>query len=55
MTPPIKAFAALATVAVLASCGGTRDLSDLPVRDGPQTISPVTYATPAPDAAAVDG
>jgi uncharacterized protein YraI len=40
-------FAALATIA-LANCSGTANLSDLPVRDGPQTQTPFTLAAPAP-------
>ncbi|MEJ6398998.1 hypothetical protein [Yoonia sp. 208BN28-4] len=51
MTSPIKALVAIAAVTALANCGGTRDLSDLPVREGPQAISPVTFA--APDAGVV--
>jgi hypothetical protein len=44
MTTTLKTgLLALATL-VLANCSGSENLSDLPVRDGPQSASPASYS-----------
>ncbi len=35
-----RTIAVLALVGTLAACNGNQDLSNLPVRDGPQQVSP---------------
>lgn len=37
-----KACVIIIAASTLAACNGYRDLSDLPVRDTPQTIAPVS-------------
>jgi hypothetical protein len=48
MTTTVKTICAIFAIVALANCSGTSDMSDLPVRDGPQAQSPFSVAAPAP-------